>query len=813
LADLTEEDDVRFGAKAGSLARLMRWGFPVPDGFALAFAGDGPLELTESDRASIRDACAALGERSTHGSIPQGTRTPVAVRSSAADEDRAEASFAGQHETFLNVVGDAALLEAVSSCVASRDSPRAASYRRELGRASGAMGVVVQVMVPAEYAGVCFTRSPVSEEEIVIELVRGLGAELVAGRKRPGRIALRRATGDACSVDDAEGLVDAFGLSHVHALGRLALDAERRFGFPLDIEWVWAEGRPYLLQARPVTAIGGAAERERIRREEIARLRAQAGGSLVVWTDFSVADMLPNPSPLTVEILQRAARFDGGIGRSWRRIGFRYARSGASDRQFETIGGRVFLDLSAIVRASNDDLPLVLDSRRLRAGHFSAGAPPLRLGWVGWRRALASPYALLRWLLVVPHRFFALRRAFHRDFAETILPALRAEAAALRARDLASLSLSGLWGLFHSHIERLTGELVYYHQLSDIFAFGTYWLLGRSLRRVYGERAEEMAIRLTTGLPGNFNTETNLALARVAGGELGLDRFLEDYGHRGNPDWEIAAPRWRETPERVRRMADAIARSGADPARRFEQQERVREEAERRFAADVRAHRWLRPWHDAILGDLRHYQRYSPLRETTQSACYLWVELGRRVLVEAGRRTGAGDLLFHLSLDELRRLLVEPADGDAIERARERRRQLRLARTLYVPHVVSSDDLEVVGRPPELDPSVRTLHGHVASLGTVRGRARVVQTLDEAENLEPGEILVAASTDPAWTPLFLVASGLVLEQGGLLSHGAIVAREYGLPALVGVPHATRLIQTGERITLDATNGQVAIGGA
>ena len=208
---------------------------------------------------------------------------------------------------------------------------------------------------------------------------------------------------------------------------------------------------------------------------------------------------------------------------------------------------------------------------------------------------------------------------------------------------------------------------------------------------------------------------------------------------------------------------------------------------------------------------LDYYQRYSPLREATQGLSYHFIELARRVLLEAAERLDFGELIFFLTLDEIERLLSSPAlGGELASRAHERRERLRAVRKLYLPHALRSDQLDAIGRAPTLAPGTRELRGQAVSAGLARGRARVVQTLDEARELEPGEILVTTSADPSWTPLFLVAGGLVLEQGALLSHPAIVAREYGLPAVVNVAGATQLLVTGQEITLDGDGGRVLL---
>jgi pyruvate,water dikinase len=797
LHAVPDDQPNRYGGKAANLARMLRWGLPVPDGFAVAFLRDDPIQLLETEERAILRAYRDLGG------------TAVAVRSSAVGEDAEAASYAGQYKTLLNVVGDAAVLHAVRQCADSLRGRRVEAYRDHAGAPAAGMGVIIQPMVPAAYSGICFTAAPGAEQLICIEMARGLGESLVSGQRRPSRIRLRRDDLAVSELDDQAGVLVEIGEEAIRSVARLGLDAERRFGHPLDIEWSWAGGRCLLMQARPLTARHVDSEREQIRRDEIGRLRSLAGGRSVLWTDCLAADMLTSSAPLTLDLLAHASTYEGGIGRAFREIGFRYARSEPHSPFFDTICGHPVVNVGRMISALAADLPLAVDIKPARTAALDPTSPPLTVDWRRWWLLPWVPVAILRWLLVVPRRFFAMRRRLHREFTEAIGPALRKEATQHRSRDLSRLTSEELWDLFRSYWERVAGDLVCHHQVADIMTMGTRELLQRSLRMLYGDRSDEMESRLTTGIDGNFNTECNLALARVARGQLSLDGFLDEYGQRGNPDWDLATPRWREDPSRVKRMAAKIARSPVDALAQYKRQRARRRDAEKQLSADLDRHWWLRFWRRSVRRNLDHLQRYSPLREETQGVLYLWVELLRQVVLEAARRIGAGELLFYLTYDELQRVMLSPEWlNELLERARARRRTLAIARGIYVPHVIRSDDLDAIGRAPAPDPSVRELRGLVVSSGVVRGPARVVSGLHEAEDLRPGDILVASYTDPAWTPLFFVAGGLVLEQGGVLSHGAIVAREIGLPAVVNVPDATLVIKTGQEIVVDGTRGRV-----
>ncbi|MFC1761151.1 PEP-utilizing enzyme, partial [Planctomycetota bacterium] len=672
--------------------------------------------------------------------------------------------------------------------------------------------VIVQRMVAADFAGVCFTRLPGEEDLIAVEVVRGLGESLVSGKSRPARICFSRETMEPISEDDFDGLLLDLDRETACLVARQALAAEAVFGFALDVEWAVKAGECFLLQARPITTSDVETERAEIVKEEIARLRELAGPKPMVWTDFFTADIMPHPKPLSTSLFLRGVMYNGGMGRAFRRLGFKYTRSASAGKAFEVICGRPFLNLSLLIGSMNADLPFVLDVRRALDGGgsgFNPASLPLKINWrdPGW---LALPITGLRWITVVPWRFLRLRKTFRHAYTSEIYPALKEEATQLRGEDLTGLSVAELWERIVILIDRVMGDLAMYHQLSDIFAIGTHGLLRRSVVETYGDRADEVEVQLTTGLCGNFNTESNLALAKVASGKLWLPDFLKEYGHRGNPDWDVAAPRWREDPVRVEQLVKLVSRSDTDAEAQFEAQQEVRREAERAFYDDIGKQWWLRPLRKAIMRELNYYQIYSPLRETTQSACYMWIELIRQGLLEAGRRSDVGELLFYLELDEVARVLRNEQTEDLLERARARQRRLRLVRGIYVPHILQSKNLDAIGRVPELDKGTQELTGQVVSSGIAAGRARVVTDLEEAVDLKQGEILVTATTDPAWTPLFLVAGGLVLEQGAMLSHGAIVAREYGLPAIVNVAHATRIIRDGQHITLNANQGRVVL---
>ena len=808
LGDLAEPDRDRFGSKSVNLALMARWGLPVPDGFAVAIEAGRPGVLSSDERRALRDAyaefCGGAGS----------SACAVAVRSSAAAEDGSDFSFAGQYQTLLGVTGETELIRAVENCLASQTGDRASSYLEAAGVRPAGLGVLVQRMVPAEYAGVCFTHSPSSEGELVIEVVEGLGESLVSGERSPARVHLARESLERrCSEGPGE-ILEGLGSEAVQKLARFALQAEERFGFPVDVEWAWSSGGAWLLQSRPITASATSSRSEAFRRDEIARLdrMAREAGEVLAWSDFSLADMLPQPSPLAIEILNLFADRGGSFDRAARSFGLRYAGPEQVGQTFDLICGRAYLNLGATVQAIDEALPLALDANRLPpTGERSVDVEhiPVRLAWRGWRSARHLPVALLRWLLVAPVRLCCLRRHFDREFRERVQPAVTEEAARLRERDLARLGSLELLAALRSRIQRFV-DLGYYHEIADTVSLISHVLLRRILQRLHGNQADAVEARLTTGLPGNFNTETNLDLARVAAGEIGMGKFLDRYGHRGSPDYEISAPRWREDPRRVEAMAAVIARAGVDPVQQFEEQQRVRARAEAQLSEDLRRSVCLRPWRLMVLRELDYYQRYSPLRESTQALGFHFIELVRRVLLEVARRTGVGELVFFFTLAEVEKLIEEGADPETMERARNRRERLQSARRIYLPHLLRSDDLAAIGRASPDRPG-RARAARPVSLGRRGARTRASRPRSRRGpgargGRDPGGRLGRSLLDAALSGRRRARA----RAGGILSHPAIVAREYGLPAVVDVPTSTRVIRSGQLLLVDADRGRVVI---
>ncbi len=778
------------GGKALSLADLLRAGLPVPPGFCI---------LPGAPDDAILDAYRALG-------------AVVAVRSSAAGEDGAAASFAGQAETFLGVEGEAALLDAVGRCRASLDSERAAAYRARQGVEGGAMAVVVQALIEAEVAGVLFTRDPLGDAgHMLVEASWGLGESVVSGRVTPDRFHLEHATGRLLSthvghkavectrhgeraVDPRRHSIPCLDERQLADLAELGRRVEAHFGAPRDIEWAWAAGRFWLLQARPITTFA-AIEPEKVRQGEIAAVRAKAHPRGTVWGRFNLSEVLPAPTPMTWDIVRRMMSGGGACGMMYRDLGFDPDPALAEECAFDLIGGRPYCNLSREPRLSDHHLPLEHPFAELKADPRRALYPTPRLNawafpWTFW---LTLPYQLpaLAWRIWSGGRVRErLLATFAREYRDEIAPAFLREADEADAIDPASLNDQQLDDHLRHWIARTTRHFARESLKPTALAALCLTHLEERLGTVMPAAAAKSLIQsLVMGVRPDPDADLADAVRALSSGRMSRDEFLARFGHRGPEEMELSRPRWRESPELLANLHAGAAH--AEPPT-----------VEERLAACPNLRGEQVP---LLVPDVRRLHDYLGLRETAKHHLMRGFAVLRRALLEVGRRGRIDAGVFFLLPDELPRL-TKGEDLSALIAERKARRAAALA--LEVPQVLFSDDLEAIGRPQPLG-GADTLEGVALSAGVAEAPALVLEHPGGPVPAD-GYILVCPSTDPAWVPLFVHAKGLVMETGGVLSHGAIVAREFGLPAVAGLPGVTRRIRTGQRLRVDGGRGVVVI---
>ncbi|GAA5162146.1 phosphoenolpyruvate synthase [Pseudonocardia eucalypti] len=817
LADIDPGMLELVGGKAAALGEMIKAGERVPDGFCLTTRAylDGHVPDEE-----LRAAYRAL--TTGHGA---DTGARVAVRSSATAEDLPEASFAGQQDTFLNVEGEAALVEAVRGCWASLHSARAVAYREanNIDQDRVAMAVVVQRMVDPRVAGVLFTADPVtgSRSRMVIDAAPGLGTAIVEGSVVPDHY-LWPAERDRAERDRAER--GCLGKAQLDELGAVGQCLQARFGAPQDIEWAFdAEGVLWLLQSRPITTL-------------FPQPPETADGEPHVYLEFGhIQGMLRPFTPMGLSVLKLAAAM-------WMTAMGVPVDPLHGITRIVPIGGRAYADLTDLLRSrwTRARLPQAMEiyGPRVRQviEHLLDDPRFAPRRGLPFRPATAIKMTLR----LTPGALVGITRS-------VVRPA-RARARAIQAmHDIAARS-TGPGGLataaerLHYVIHDAQQPIMGREMMTLTWPLMTSLLLSGAPSALLNGVASPGELDLTLGgMPHNITTEMDLALWRLADGardhrdlltgtspeqlaaryrdntlpDIGLGEFLRTYGRRAAGEIDVGLPRWEEDPTPLFATLANYLRLD-DPQQSPEQRfARAAATAETTIAQLAHRARPTRPLRGRLagvlmrrartLGGLREIGKFAwlaPLRETRRQLLLIGADLA-----EAGLLERAEDIMF-LDLAETHSAVHHRTDQRALTAQRRASYQRELRRT-RIPGALLSDgtDLETLAPTPPAADGV--LVGMAASAGTATGKARVIRDPTNA-HLEPGEILVAPTTDPGWTPLFMTAAGLVTETGSPAAHGPTVAREYGIPAVICLRDATHLITTGQQITIDGAAGTVQI---
>jgi pyruvate,water dikinase len=769
------------GGKAEGLVRLLSYGFDVPAGFVVMGATPGNLP----------DDLDAQYERIGAGK--------VAVRSSAIGEDSGEASFAGQYETVLNVEGTEALRTAIEDCIRSLENARAVAYRDEkTGQSDVQMNIVVQQMVDARAAGVLFTVNPVNarRDQVVVDAVAGLGEALVSGHATPDHWLLARdgsvfdsdIHGDAAVLSDAELTLLLDG----------ALRAEEQYAAPLDMEWAIDEsGELRWLQARPITQLPA----------DPNELDTDPKPT-DVYTWCNIGEMMPGAvTPLTFSITGRG--IDIGMQRSYRRIGANVP-PGDGVRYVGMFYGHLFINLTTLAELAAD----VAGSTKTQMCLAVCGRDVEEV-------ADPEPASALR-RAINGARYFALlvAAAKHRKELDSLiagldLPELGTALQVYRAIDE---NLPALWEAYELHLLSSASSGALSPILLGILAKGE-----EPTQEHHAEVAEMLAgaedvesadiaegvDRVINRLVENPDSERAFAsadpgaalawLRSVDAGEASKEfaRYLDRHGHRAVRELEMRQKEWAADP------APLITSLQSSLRARLQHGARHRPDARRRNSGE--GHPFIRrllPLAHAAIRSREHTK--SGLVAVTTAFKHAYRALGER-MAEEGRLADEDAVFFltHQELGELIRGRRELADL-----AVSRRQVIDYQMPLHFPEIFSNRPEPLRLQPLEGEDGA--LVGKPVSRGAVTGRARVVETLEEAAQLQAGEILIAPITDVGWTPYFNLIAGLATDVGSAVSHGAVVAREYGLPAVVNLRVATSRFQTGDLVTLDGDRGTLTL---
>ena len=821
FTDATATDAALSGGKGASLARLTQGGFAVPTGVIVGAGGyraflRGVAGLHErfaaldlNDPVALHAQCAELRALLKASPLPADLesalrqRLPallalgkVSVRSSATLEDLAGAAFAGQHDTYLNVAGVDDVITAVRNCFASLWEDRAVRYRHEHGFAidSAAMAVVIQRMVASAVAGVAFSLNPITGalDQVIVNAAYGLGETVVSGEGGTDQFVLNKASGavveqviaskEHALVGGASGTerVDvsaelrnqpALNAEQLSALAELVRRVERFYGFPQDVEWAFADGELYLLQSRPVTDFP-----ER-------------------WTRDESAERFPNPiTPLTWdfttvgfhESLEYSLRLMGlpPFEGSWFSVFDGYVYGNQTAVQLFTAAYRVSFDSLDELRASR---PQLIETYR-------------------WVQEVPATWArdLDRYLL-------QLGRLAATDLEQAADDEVWQHALTIDAlgRDYfrPNIAISIVHGVLHRTLYRLVAFIYGANAAEQYDALTAFTELKTNLVNRDLHRLSEM-IRADQGLTDLLHGTERRRIWQEglidAWPEFAaaFRRFLENHGHR-EVDFDTYVPTWSGQPwvvlENLRLMG--MQPAPHDPAERESDLRARQSAAEREFLSRVPED--LRNFADELvrlaraytsLDDLEHYQT-TRLNPVARAAL---LTLGAR-LVQRGALRNADDIFFlrRKTLDQL--MAGDGRGADALSEAQHNRaaydRQKRSA-----PPRVWGEEVEVA-----VEGALRGLPG---SAGVAEGPVCRVFTVEDFARFVPGSVLVARTTNPAWTPLFYSAVAVITESGGPLSHGAVTAREVGIPAVMAVQGALSALRDGECVRVSGTQGAV-----
>lgn len=857
--DIDRTHVARVGGKAAHLAELSRIeNVRVPPGFCVttdafkSVVAQAPTINEQLDQLSRlktdqHEAIRALsaGIRSSVESIrvpedvaaaieqslaQHGSDIAYAVRSSATLEDLPTTSFAGQHDTYLNVVGSSAVRQHVRQCWASLFNERAVVYRMRNGidNRNVSIAAVVQQMVSPQAAGALFTADPVTGNRKVsaVEAVYGLGEALVSGltnadayKVRDGRIISNeiatktvevrtsRAGGtEPCAIDIERQRHPALTHAQVLRLVEIGRRIESHFGSPQDIEWCLVDDDFAIVQSRPITTLFPIPEP----RDQENRVYVSVGHQQMMTDPMKPLGLsfwnLTTPQPMSVAAGRLFVDVTQALG--------------------SPISGPALLD----VLGKSD--PLIRDALQtiLDRGDFIRPQPESGLSTSAAVAASASASTNIEFDPSIVNELIARSQ----------------DSVSVLKRDIQGLSGTALLDFIRTDIDQ--GKTVLFDPRSlrvIMAAINSASWLNEKMEAWLGEK--KAADTLSLSVPNNITSEMGLALldvadvirlhpqvvaflesvdddsfleqlAQLAGGREARDAvlgWLEKYGMRGVGEIDITRPRWSERPSMLLPLILGHVRNVEPGAgkRRFEEGQRRASQKEQELIARLRD----QPDGEQNADETKRmidrvrtfigYREYPKYGKVSRSFIYK-----RALLEEAERLVVAGVLrekedIFYLTLDELNDVVGGHRVDDVL--IRERKDAFVSYHRLTPPRVLNSDGEALNGAYRRDDIPNSALVGLPVSSGVVEGRARIVLRMNDA-GLEPGDVLVTTYTDPSWTPLFVSIGGLVTEVGGLMTHGAVIAREYGLPAVVGVERATQLIRDGQRIRVDGANGYVEI---
>ena len=746
------------GKKAARLGELIEAGYNVPDGFVIT------SRITNRTRKHPDKPLLTRGEKRSLATLWRKLNTAVvAVRSSGTKEDGAYSSFAGVYESILNVER-AELETAVCDVYSSLCSDRSAAYthnstpKGSLARTDEG-GVVVQTMVPAEYAGVLFTEHPATTGAMMVEMAVGLGEELVSGNVTPDSFAYGKLTGELIDAQSSDTTLPPIDIAPLLALGR---ELEVMFSHPQDIEWAYASGKFYLLQARDIThsissgnSLINLAERERSKLlgNLLGQRKRLRGGERIdpaeaVYVQSELSELLPRPTPFSSDLMERLWSAGGSTDLACQDLQIPYNVHFRSMPYINTVFGWTYVNKHE-------------EKRRLGKGPG----------------ALAS---------------FRLARDAEKteeQFRTEFLPAYQSEMLERNAIDMNRLSLATATQLLDTWVNRFVENTYCAAERINISAdFHVKTAL---------DKLDKAKLEPASYLNDDQETVVSQAMSLLNHSNVSqqkIEEFLAAFGHRAPLDYELAEPRFNEDMSLVHQYIDRSVQSAFEHAANDAQ------------AIDESTTTETLPDCKVLAISVKRARNFVRLKEEAKHYCLIELAQIRQLLLSIDQQCQLNGRIFQLRIPEVVQLADKVALKTLSVLADQRFEESLIWKPLQLPASLSIRDLEridmLTGTRPDSIELTELSGKRVAGEQEVTGRVRVITDVGQIHTFREGEILVARMIDPTWYPLFSQARGIVTEVGGWLSHAAIVAREYDLPAIVGVPGVCDRLNSGDVIRMD-----------
>lgn len=871
--EIDKKDLPLVGGKGANLGEMTKAGFPVPEGFCVTtgayedflthnvLVGFISQVIKDANLDNISQIGEEIRERLRLSEIPEqvkkaiisaiykaGSNNYYAVRSSATAEDLAFASFAGQQDTYLNIKGETELLDSVRNCWASLFTDRAILYRiqNKIEHEKVQMSVVIQKMVLPEVSGIMFTADPVSGHRgiVSIDASYGLGEALVSGLVSPDiykfskkdnslenktiadkKLAILPIEGGGTKKVEITGdkaTSQVMSDAQIIKLTKLGMMIEKHYGCPQDIEWCLEKGTLYIVQSRAITSLFPLPS------------PVPEDDALHAYVSFNHFQVMTDPiSPLGIDILKIIFPFDKG------------ARSAEEYAFLKSSAGRIYIDLSELLQYKmlRKGLPAFfknVDSLLAEALKELVGRPDFetRIKKHKGRAKVLRKY--MQPLIVNAGKNLIFRKPegsieFMNSYIEK---RIKTSEESIRKSKQGLDRLEAIYEVANFHkdfqalipkmapgmigfkmLENLEVKLLGSKKYVDIIITGLEGNITTEMGLLVGDLAD--IIRKSPELVKEFENEDYRTLVARVNKLRGQDEFkqlfntfMEKYDMRAAGEIDMAKDRWVENPEPLVKSILATIRTSKEGAHRREYKETM----ERAKKAAEELVREVETKRGKMQGKIvkrlvRVCRNMLPVREHPK---YLIMKLimifkrafleEARLLVQKGHLVEEKDIFF-VSFWELHKAIEK--NESLIELVEQRKKEYQHYRKLSAPRVITSEGEEIKASYKRENLPEGALVGMPVSAGVIEGIAKVI-TDPVYSSLNKGEILVAPFTDPGWTPLFINAAGLVMEVGGLLTHGTVVAREYGIPAVVGITDATKIIRTGQRIRVDGNAGIVLI---